>query len=73
MMANKKETGDASNRARPPTGLRPVSEPPVFFGGFDDLAMIRDPVEQSRRYLRAAEHIRPLSERERHRYDNRRI
>ena len=41
-----------------------AGEAPADIGGLDDVAMVREPVQESSRHLRIGEHARPFAERE---------
>ena len=43
-------------------GSRAVFEPPARVAGFDDIAVVRQPVEHGRRHFGVAEHLRPIGE-----------
>jgi len=47
-----------------------VLEPPAFVAGLDDVAVMRQPVEESRRHLGVAEHVSPFGEGEVRRHDD---
>jgi hypothetical protein len=49
----------------------PVLEAPAFVADLDDLAVVREPVEQRRRHLRVPEHAWPFAEGEVRRDDDR--
>ncbi len=53
----KSESGDAVR-------LGSVLEPQALVAGLDDVAVMRQSIEQRRRHLRVAEHAGPLAERE---------
>ena len=52
-------------------GSAAMFEPPAFVAGLDDVAVVREAVEQCCRHLGVAEHARPFAEGEVRGYDHR--